>query len=665
MSLLEREPRFVQNRLILFRWGIVAVFGLLISGFWRMQVLQPDFYILLAEQNSIKSLPTPAPRGRILDRQGRVLVDNYPSFSIIAQTELPETIDAHIPGIAAGLGVEPAAMRARVAAERYKNPYGHIVLRENATRQEITFVETHRREFPELDLMTVPRRIYSSAGMPSTGMAAHMLGYVGEISDHDLDLPEWALMRLGAIVGKSGIERQYDFILRGVDGHRRVVVDSLGREAAVLDELLPVAGQDLRLTIDYDLQMIAEAGFQQDNGALVALDPRTGGVLAMVSRPSFDPNLFATGISTRDWNALISDPNNPLLNRAIQAQLAPGSVQKILMAAAGLESGVIDEHTSHYCSGGGTFYGRYFRCWQSGGHGRVSIIRAMAQSCDVFFYNVGKDLGIDRMAEYSTKFGLGKPTGIDLPHEESGTVPSPAWKEKLFHEAWYPGETISVAIGQGALTITPIQLAHSAGGIASGGIFYRPRLVSVTEIKALESTANGLERAAESGRKEIALGEETVRLVTDAIYAVVNEGGTGSRARVPGLDIAGKTGTAQVASMERVRSGAGDADLRDNGWFVGLAPRRNPEIVVAVLYQSGEHGSAAAPLARDVIKAYFDKKKGIAPRSVNPALTQAKPAPAPAAQPSSVTPAAAVTAPANPALPAAGSATSGVPARTG
>jgi penicillin-binding protein 2 len=400
MPLLEREPRFLQNRLNLFRWGAIAIFVFLTSGFWRLQILQPDYYIQLSDQNSIKSLPIPAPRGRILDRNGRVIVDNYPSFSIIAQSESSKDFDSHLPGIAAGFGMDLDELKTRVAVARGKNPYGHIVIRDNATREEITFVETHRREYPELDLLTVPRRNY-----PASNLGAHMIGYVGEISDRDLDQPEWALMRLGAIVGKSGIERQYDYILRGEDGFRRVVVDSLGNEAAVLDEVLPVPGKDLRLTVDLDLQEAAEQNFLEDSGAIVALDPHTGGVLAMVSRPSFDPNIFSTGISNDAWNEIINNESNPLLNRAIQAQLAPGSVQKILMATAGLEAGIIDGNTTHYCPGGATFYGRYFRCWNARGHGGVNIIRAMAQSCDVFFYDLGRDLGIEKMAEYSSKFG--------------------------------------------------------------------------------------------------------------------------------------------------------------------------------------------------------------------------------------------------------------------
>ncbi|MBI3934850.1 MAG: penicillin-binding protein 2 [Acidobacteria bacterium] len=608
MSSADWEPRFSDNRLGILQWAIVAVFLFLLSGFWRLQILRPEYYHRLAEQNYLKNLPIAAPRGRILDRNGRVLVDNYPSFSIIGQWDYRAQLKEHLPAIAQGFGTDPHELLSRVAAAEVRSPYAPIVLRDNATREDIAFLESHRREFPELDLISVPRRLY----LPD-GFGAHLLGYVGEISDDDLDRPEWALLRPGALVGKSGLEREYDDILRGKDGARRVVVDNLGREAAVLDEVLPTPGRDLRLTLDADLQAVAEAGFQGDQGALVALDSRTGAVLALVSRPSFDPNQFAKGITREQWASLVNHSNHPLLNRAIQAQLAPGSIYKVLMTAAALEAGTLDAGTTYYCPGSANFYGRSFKCWQAKGHGRVEVHRALVQSCDVFFYNVGKDLGIDRIAEYSAQFGLGRKTGIDLPNEEEGTLPSPEWKEKMFRQKWYAGETISVAIGQGALTVTPLQVAYSVGGIASGGNFATPRLALPNPAAKSENGSFPIDLV------KVPLSDATVAIVTDGMYGVVNEGGTGARARVVGLDIGGKTGTAQVASNQLVRGGGSGADLRDNAWFVGLAPRRNPEIVVAVLYQSGEHGSLAAPLARDVIKAYFDKKQGI---PAQPRLTQ-------------------------------------------
>ena len=600
MHFSQRETRLAESRLNLLQWGLVVAFVLLLSGFWRLQILLPDYYSRLADRNHIKSLPIPAPRGRILDRDGRVLVDNTPSFSIIAQAEGYDTIQEHLPALAEGLEIEQEELTRRAETRRQRQPYGPIVLVEEASRAQIAYVASHRSEFPELDLMSTQKRVYQP-----DGLAAHLLGYLGEVSESDLDLPQFALLEPGERVGKSGIERQYDTLLRGEDGLRRVVVDSYGREVTVLDSKPPVPGRPLRLTLDYDLQLVAEQAFEAEAGALVALDARTGEVLAMVSRPGYDPNLFSTGIATSDWTKLTTDPRLPLLNRATQAQLAPGSVYKLMLATAALEAGTLDETTTYTCPGGAVFYGRYFRCWQSKGHGRVSLHRAIAQSCDVFFYNVGKNLGVELMAEYSQQFGLGRKTGIDLPNEESGTMPSPEWKEKLFRQKWYPGETISLAIGQGALTTTPVQLAYSYGGITSDGHFARPHLVAWDELS-------------EAGRPvqqptvaQVALRETTVQAVTDALYGVVNEGGTGGRARIVGLDVGGKTGSAQVASIQTARSAAGtDLDLRDNGWFVGLAPRRNPEIVVAVLYQGGEHGSLAAPLAKAVIQSYFDKKKG-------------------------------------------------------
>ncbi|MBI1955917.1 MAG: penicillin-binding protein 2, partial [Acidobacteria bacterium] len=540
----------------------------------------------------------------------------------LAQWGERKKLQERLPALAEGLGIDLAELQQQIEKFERRAPYQPIVIRENAAWRQIAFLESHRSEFHELDLVVAQRRLY-----PPQGFAAHLLGYVGEVSKSDLALPELALSQPGDLVGKVGIERQYNAVVQGEDGVRRVVVDSHGLDVAVLDEKPPRPGRDLRLTLDADLQQVAEEGFQEEVGAVVALDPRTGEVLALVSRPTFDPNLFTNGISREDWSKLTTDLGNPLLNRVIQAQLAPGSVHKILLGTAALEAGTADAHTTYYCPGGAVFYGRYFQCWLQGGHGRVNLHQAIVQSCDVFFYNLGKTLGIERMAAYSSRLGLGQKTGIDLPNEESGTVPSPAWKEQIFRQKWYPGETISLAIGQGALTVTPLQLAYSIGGIASGGYFARPHLAFPENL-----TAAGL-KVPEPAAVRVALQEETVAIVTDALYGVVNEGGTGARARIPGLDVGGKTGTAQVASVEAVRNAKQAPSLRDNAWFVGLAPRRNPEIVVVVLYQAGEHGSLAAPLARDIIKAYFDKKKGVQPRLARTAESneQARDVPLPAA----------------------------------
>ena len=595
MRFARRDNRLSESRLTFLQWGIAVAFLALISGFWQLQIFNPAYYSRLSERNHIKNLRMPAPRGRILDRYNRVLVDNYPSFSIVAQWEVGQSLQAHLPAIAIGLEKDSEQLAEHVKTARARVPRQAIVVQENATLRDIAFVESHRIEYPELDLVSEPRRLY-----PRAGFAAHLFGYVGEISEREMDLPDMALLKPGDLIGKSGIERQYNSVLQGQTGVRRVIVNSRGGQVDPLDEELATAGRNLRLTIDYDLQEVAEQKFRGEKGALVALDPRTGEILALVSRPTFDLNLFPRGIPMEEWRGLIADPQNPLLNRAIQAQLAPGSVYKILLATAGLEAGAVDETTTHYCSGGGNFYGRFFRCWKKGGHGRIGIHRAIVQSCDVFFYNLGKDLGIDRIYEYSNYFGLGRKTGIDLPGEQAGLMPSSEWKQKVFHERWYPGETISLAIGQGALTTTPLQLAFSIGGITSGGYFARPHLISWNDMEAL-----GLEIPSPTEFR-VPLREQTVALITDGLYGVVNEGGTGGRARIQGLDVGGKTGTAQVASLQ---ASAEDDSLKDNAWFVGLAPRRNPEIVVVALYEGGEHGYLAAPVVREVIKAYFDKKE--------------------------------------------------------
>jgi penicillin-binding protein 2 len=341
---------------------------------------------------------------------------------------------------------------------------------------------------------------------------------------------------------------------------------------------------------------------QGRKGAVVALDPRNGEVLALVSTPNYDPNKFAARISSADWKQLINDPENPLLNRAIQAQLAPGSTYKPFVALAGLETGAIDENFAVRCGGGAAFYGRYFRCHVKEGHGGVALHRGIAQSCDVYFYNVGNRTGIDAIAEYAEAAGFGRKTGIDLPHEAEGVAPSSKWKLRHLRQKWYAGETISVAVGQGYATITPIQLAVALGGLLSGGVWQRPRLVSDTEMASLRP---GFQ--AEPPRR-VELDPRNVERIANGLWAVVNEGGTGVRARIPGYDVAGKTGTAQLASAEFTKARPGEREYKDNAWFVGAVPRLNPEIVVVALFEHGEHGNLAAPIVRDVLKAYLDKQ---------------------------------------------------------
>lgn len=592
----KRLPRdgskFPAGKIAFFQYLTVAVFLFLISGFWDLQIRNYAIYHQRAEQNRIKSIPVLAARGKILDRDGRVIVDNHASYSVILSRE--NFKEEHLKPIADGLNLDYDALVARV--HRFKAPkYVPVVIKEELTPGELAFVESHRDPdtFPEMDLIRSQRRLY-----PREGTAAHAIGYVGEVSEAELDSPEFIKYHPGDVIGKEGIERQYNDLLMGTDGKRQVEVDSMGNERRVLDNKPDVPGQNLRLTIDLDLQVVAELAMENRRGAVVALDPRNGEILAMVSRPAFDPNLFATRIRTQharaEWKDLMNNPWHPLLNRAIQAQLAPGSTFKPIMALAGLESGVLDDDFTVGCGGGATFYGRFFKC--HGVHGRTDLHKGIVQSCDVFFYNVGNKLGIDRIAKYAELAGLGHKTGIDLPHEAEGTMPSTRWKARTLRQKWYAGETISVSIGQGYVTVTPLQIAAAIGGIAVGGMWFTPHLVK--EAPRLPPARRG------------DLNVDNIQKVVYGMYGVVNEGGTGARARIPGLSVCGKTGTAQLASnkiLKGTKLGQGQ-NMKDNAWFVGFAPQEAPEIVVAALFENGEESKFAAPIARDVIKAYFDKK---------------------------------------------------------
>lgn len=597
------DRRGIDFRISLFQYVVFAAFLFLIAGFWQLQIVEADAYAARANDNHIKSLPILAPRGKILDRDRRVIVDNRSSFSVVLSRE--GVRDGALRAIADGLGVDATELQSRLNRFAKRARYEPIIVKDQLSSGDIAFVEAHRRmpNYPDMELIREQRRLY-----PSTGIAAHLIGYVGEVSERELDTLEFARYSEGDIIGKSGVERTHNDILMGVDGKRQVVVDNRGNHRYRIGEKPAVNGKDLTLTIDLDLQVVAELAMDGKRGAVVALDPRNGELLAMVSRPTYDANSLSGRIRAEDWRMIVNDPFNPLLNRAIQAQLAPGSTFKPIIAIAGLEEGVIDENFRVSCSGGATFYGRYFKCHKRGGHGSVSLRTALAQSCDVYFYTVGNMLGIDRIAKYAQMAGFGSRTGIDLPHEASGTVPSSRWKLENYRQKWYAGETISVAIGQGALTVSPIQLAYSMGGLANGGVWYPPHIVK-----------------AETGKVEPRKAKwdpEHVKSVVGGLYAVINEGGTGIRGRIPGIPVCGKTGTAQVASNTLVSATKNPDLYKDNAWFFAFAPCDHPEIVVAALFEAGEHGNLAAPIVRDVIKAYFDKKERVEISKSGPARMQ-------------------------------------------
>jgi len=580
---------------------VALILAILLVGLWRLQVLNAESFRSLAEANRIRKVPILAPRGKLFDREGRLLVDNYPSVSCYLLREQVKDLDADLPLISKGLHLSVEQIHAIIRHYQLAPNYQPIPLKQDITPDEQAFIAAHRDELPELETLDEQRRLY-----PSDGFAAHLIGYVGEVSEQMLANDDrYAFYSPGDVVGRSGVEQTYDALLRGVDGSRDVIVNSHGKELGHLGQELAIPGKDLRLTIDLDIQMAAEKAMEGKNGALVAMDPHTGEILAMVSRPTFDPNQFAVRITRAYWNQIITDPNHPLLNKTIQAQLAPGSTFKIIMSFAGLEEGVAqDMHV--VCNGGGTFFGHFFACDKH--HGMVDIDHAIPWSCDTFYYTLAEKLGIDTIAKYATEVGLSQKTGIDLPDEAAGTMPSTQWKLKNFHEKWYAGEVISVGIGQGATTVTPLQLARAIGGIASGGALKRPHVVFPDEVpKELEE--NLLTNYPGSGDRVIPITPANWETITDAMAATTTTG-TAHAVHMEGIDFAGKTGTAQVVSHSAGATSLGTGAERANAWFVGMAPRRNPDIVVAVLCEHGGWGAeASAPIAAKVINAFVTKQR--------------------------------------------------------
>jgi penicillin-binding protein 2 len=597
----QQNEKAAQWKLTAVQYVIVGILLVLVGGLWKLQILDTQNYRALAEQNRIRKVPVLAPRGKIVDRENRLLVDNYVSTSCFLLREQVKDLDADLPTIAAGLHLPLEYVQSTIRHYGGRPKYEPIPLKQDITPDEVEFIEAHRNELPELETLDEPRRLY-----PTNGFAAHLIGYVGEVSEQMLDDPKYEFYEPGDVVGKAGVEQTYDELLRGKDGSRDVVVNSHGKEIGVLGSEPSVPGKTLRLTIDLDIQKAAEEALGERSGAIIAMDPRTGEILALVSHPAYDPNAFAVKIHRDDWNKLLNDPNKPLMNKAIQAQLAPGSTFKIIMSVAGLQEKIAE--TLHvFCTGGADFYGHYFKCDEK--HGAVDIHKAIPVSCDVFFYTLAQRLGIDKIAEYAHMFGLGQRTGIDLPDEVAGTMPSEEWKLKNYHEKWYAGETISVGIGQGAIAATPVQMLRAIAGIASGGALKRPHVVAYDEMSTEMKQA--LEDNGGSGDKMVHIDTENWETITDAMTGTVGPGGTAASAHLDGIDFAGKTGSAQTVSNEGRSKGLG-AHMKDNAWFVGLTPRRNPEIAVVILWEGGMKGFYSARRAALVVEAYVNKQRMLA-----------------------------------------------------
>jgi penicillin-binding protein 2 len=590
----ESNRQLIQQRLNLLRLPVLLVFLILGARLWQLQIIQGSDYVLKAERNRIRSIDLVAPRGTIADRSNIPLVDNRPSFNVLLYRESMKDQAVTFQFVTDKLGISPEELEARLRRNKGTGLYHPIVLKEDATIEDMSIIEAHRVDHPEIQLGLEPRRQYHYGKL-----AAHLLGYVGEISEKELASSQFPGANVGTQIGQTGIERTYNRILTGKDGARRVLVDSLGRERDLVEQVDSVIGGEIQLTIDLDLQSIAETALADKVGAVVAMDPRNGEILVMASAPSFDPNSFSTRISEDTWNELINHPDRPMQNRAIQNSYSPGSVFKVVMADAGLEEGLLDDDPAVICRGSAIFYGRTFHCLKKEGHGAMHLEQAIAKSCNIFFYELGRRLGISKIAQHAHALGLGERTGVDLPGERPGVMPSPEWKQQTRKSKWYAGETISVSIGQGAVSTTPIQILRAVSAIATGGTLVTPHLLLRAE-GAAEATANWPVH-------NIPIGLERVRRIRDGMWQSVNNFGSGHNAAIPGLDICGKTGTVQVIGNEK-RSQVGE-EFEDHSWFAGFGNRDNPEIAVVVFIEhGGKGGVAAAPIARQILKAYFDKR---------------------------------------------------------
>jgi penicillin-binding protein 2 len=592
----------IYKYLILF---VGLAFLFIFVRLWSLQVIKGNELRRLSENNCIRLRENPADRGMLLDRKGHILAHNRPSFEVYL---VPEDLKANpevLMKVRELLNMTQEEVEEKVKAQKRRSPFKPVKIKSDIDWNELALLESNRVHLPGLIVDVRPRRAYDYGEL-----ASHLIGYLGEVDENELKQFKEAPYRMGALIGKYGIEYRWENDLRGVDGGRQIEVDALGREIRPLGIVEPFPGNNLYLTIDLDLQKTAEEAYQDKNGALIAMDPKTGRILAMVSKPSFEPNIFARNILPEEWKSLVENPHHPLQNKGIQGQYPAGSVFKIITAIAGLESGLITPNTQFTCTGTFPYGNRDFRCWKEGGHGTLSLHRAIAESCDIYFYQAGLKVGVDLIAHYANELGLGRMTGISLPHEKSGTVPSSSWKKKRFGVPWYSGETLSFSVGQGYLNVTPLQLVMLISGVANGGKLYLPQVVERTENiygRRLKEYP-----PVELGRADVS--EKTFQIVQEALRGAVNDPhGTGWTCALKNVKVAGKTGTAQVVRLpenfKKEDRNRMPLKFRDHAWFVAYAPFEDPKIAIAVLVEHGGFGaSAAAPIAKKVIEKYLNQE---------------------------------------------------------
>lgn len=605
-----REMSQSRRRIMPLAFGAVTIFCLLILRLWCLQILYVDDYRSLSENNRLRFLPVPASRGALMDRNGTVMVRNRPAFNLSLIPQEIKDVDAMLNRLSLLLGLDRAEMEERWKKAKGRARYYPVVVATNISREQVEIVEENRLRLTGVEITMKPVREYNFKQS-----AAHLMGYIGEISEKELDSEEYQNYNPGDYIGKNGIEKAWEHELHGEDGGRQLEVDSRGRVLRVLSESHPTVGNSLVLTIDQRLQQAAERAFGSHAGAAVVMDVNTGEILAFVSNPTFDPALFAGKIPVDIWEKYLKDKRKPLQNKALSGQYPPGSTFKMVTALAGLEAGIINESSSVYCDGTYEMGSGKFRCWSKSGHGAVNLRRSLKESCDVYYYHLGERLGIDRLAEMCRRFKLGDAMGVGLPGEKKGLIPTTEWKLKRYGKRWVAGDTPPAAIGQGYVLMTPIQMASMVATVANEGTVYRPHLVK----KIVDADGKVLKEFGPEVLGQVGASPVNFKKVKQGLYAVVNEaGGTGAAARLGDVKVAGKTGTSQVVKLGEDRKKRMAYEYQDHALFTAFAPYEKPEVAVAVVVEHGGGGGAtAAPIAGQILRAWADLKKPAAPRQQN------------------------------------------------
>ena len=588
---------------------IIFFFAVIITRLWFLQVQQGDYYNQLADSNRVRSIEIAAPRGNIYDRKGREIVTNRPSFNVVWIRENNKINDEWLKRLTGLLRQDAATLLEKI--RKMAGEPGHIPVRlaEDIDWETVARIENNRMHLPEIKIEVVPLRIYHFGNL-----ASHLIGYMGEINKAELDKADKTFYKGGNLIGKMGLERLREPDLRGEKGYDNMEVNALGFEQQNLKDVEPLPGKDLHLTLDVELQKIAEEEMASKNraGAVVAMEANTGRLLVAASAPELQLEEFVGGISQKAWQGMLDNPLHPLVNKLVQGQYPPASTYKLVTAFAGLSEGIVTPDTTIFCPGHYQFGNRVYRCWKKGGHGTVSFKRAVAESCDVYFYQVGQKLGVDRLARYAKMFGLGEKTGVEIEHEKPGLIPTTEWKRKRYNTKWHEGETLSIAIGQGYDLATPLQIALMTSVIANGGTLYRPTVVEQVIDPDGKMTSSFkpevLSRLSGQGRN--------LKLVREGMVEAVNSRrGTGREAQIDsqhGIIVGGKTGTGQVVRLAQyihLKEEDIPYKYRDHAWFTCFAPAANPEIVVTVMVEHGLHGgSAAAPIDAKILNQYFEDK---------------------------------------------------------